>query len=327
MILFIIAIGLLVLLFLFVLWYKLVARFHRVSIVGKPPARFRHGDPVTASLQGLRNEQDLALLHLLMLRHLPVVVCLGDSITHGVISTNYVDILQERFENRYLFVNSGINGNLAYNVNRRLEEDCIELDPDIVTILIGTNDVNARESNDTATMYIRQQELPQKPNRDFFSHNLRRILSRLRSETRADIAIMSLPVIGEELDSAVNKRVTQYSQIIEDLAREFGASYIPLNEAQRAYLEEIPDRKPTPYQRQSLLKTMSLMINKSFDQIAEGQGNHLTYDGLHQTSEGGRIIARLVGDYLEERDATIGRSSETWPPRVARSSQAEVSGE
>lgn len=46
---------------------------------------------------------------------------IGDSITHGRIGTNFVDILSRKFNN-YEFVNAGVNGHLAWNVNQRLDE-------------------------------------------------------------------------------------------------------------------------------------------------------------------------------------------------------------
>ena len=43
------------------------------------------------------------------------------------------------------------------------------------------------------------------------------------------------------------------------------------------------------------------MINKSFDKIAEHNGYHLTYDGIHATSKGTSIIANLVSSILENK--------------------------
>ena len=52
-----------------------------------------------------------------------LVVCAGDSITHGVVSANYVEMLERRFAaDGYEFVNAGINGQLAYNLLQRLDE-------------------------------------------------------------------------------------------------------------------------------------------------------------------------------------------------------------
>ena len=71
------------------------------------------------------------------------VVCIGNSITHGRVSYNYVNILSDDLSGHgYHFINAGINGNLAYNVVKRLGK-IIECNPDYVTLLIGTNDANA----------------------------------------------------------------------------------------------------------------------------------------------------------------------------------------
>src|SRR5512146_3284028 len=77
------------------------------------------------------------------------VVCLGDSITRGQISASFIDQLEQRLAGQGLrFINSGVNGDLAYNVLRRLD-DVIEIKPDVVILMIGTNDIVAtlRRSN------------------------------------------------------------------------------------------------------------------------------------------------------------------------------------
>ena len=42
------------------------------------------------------------------------MVAIGDSITHGRVSFNYVNSLEEKFGTHYEFVNAGINSNLAF---------------------------------------------------------------------------------------------------------------------------------------------------------------------------------------------------------------------
>lgn len=49
----------------------------------------------------------------------PLVVCAGDSITHGHASYPYVDLLRERLGgDGFTFVNAGVNGELSYNLVR-----------------------------------------------------------------------------------------------------------------------------------------------------------------------------------------------------------------
>ena len=114
-----------------------------------------------------------------------LVLCAGDSITHGVVSANYVDMLERRFAaDGYEFVNAGVNGNLAYNLLQRLD-DVIACQPDVVTVLIGTNDVNATFSQEWEDSYRKEQKLPEKPTLAWYRLNVERIIDRLRSETDA----------------------------------------------------------------------------------------------------------------------------------------------
>jgi lysophospholipase L1-like esterase len=287
----------------FLFYYNNIARFHRIHLYGRPsPARKRTVSAPSAVF-GLRSafekKHDRALLDLLAVRTRPVVVCLGDSITHGIVSTNYVDLLQQKYKGKYIFVNSGINGNLAYNIAERLDTDCIALDPDYVTILIGTNDVNSLANARVRNAYVRIQRLPQVPDREFFVRNLTAVVRRIRIETRAKIALLSLPVIGEDLDSAANARAREYSDEIRRIAGQEGAAYLPLNEMQVDYLRGIAGRKTVKEHGRRAFLTLLLVLGRGFDSIAAINGRRLTYDGLHETSEGARMIVSLIGGFLE----------------------------
>ncbi|MGY4857374.1 SGNH/GDSL hydrolase family protein [Cryobacterium sp. AP23] len=75
-----------------------------------------------------------------------VVVCAGDSITHGFMSASCLSLLQDRLgADGYEFVNAGINSDLAWNLLQRLDA-IIACQLEVVTILIGTNDVAAHIS-------------------------------------------------------------------------------------------------------------------------------------------------------------------------------------
>ena len=76
-----------------------------------------------------------------------VIVCVGDSITRGEVSYNYVDRLEARLGDRYEVINAGINSELSYEVLQRLDQ-VIACEPELVTVLIGTNDANASMSDE-----------------------------------------------------------------------------------------------------------------------------------------------------------------------------------
>jgi hypothetical protein len=54
--------------------------------------------------------------------NLKKIVFIGDSITHGTMSVNFIDIIKEQLgEENYQYINAGINGNLTYHVLLRLK--------------------------------------------------------------------------------------------------------------------------------------------------------------------------------------------------------------
>ncbi len=85
-----------------------------------------------------------------------VIVAIGDSITqadtHWTVQghkntiqggwvTRLGDLLEDDFPDEYEAVNRGINGDTARGVLSRLDRDVILLQPDIVILAIGTNDI------------------------------------------------------------------------------------------------------------------------------------------------------------------------------------------
>jgi lysophospholipase L1-like esterase len=299
----------------FLFYFNYVAHFRRVQVYGK--RRKINMDagiiPVFDLPDLLIDPDELRLLALVKMRKLPVAVCLGDSITHGIVSENYVARLQDEFQGRCVFVNSGVNGNLAYNLNARMREDCLEYDPDYVTVLIGTNDVNALSGGRTLRNYQRFQRLPALPDKAFFLTNLRAVFESLRGGTRARVAVLSLPVIGEHLDSTANRAVREYSMEIKAMAEEFGFAYLPLNESQNAFIASHGGKKPAKALSRMALVHILLMLRRSFDRIAEIHGRVLTYDGLHQTSAGAQMIVGLIQEWLNAEmaaDSPSGRPAE-----------------
>jgi acyl-CoA thioesterase-1 len=126
-----------------------------------------------------------------------VLVCVGDSITHGRISSNYVDMLSDDLKKKdFYVVNAGINGELAYNVLMRLDS-VIKCDPDYVTVLIGTNDAHGALTAEQGEVVFKEMKLPQMPTDQWYRENLTQIVRKLKVSTHAKIALLSIPPIGE----------------------------------------------------------------------------------------------------------------------------------
>lgn len=76
------------------------------------------------------------------------------------------------------FINRGIGGNRTENLLARINEDLIDLKPDIVTLMIGLNDTWHRYQIDLVTDI------------DYFRSNLTSILEKIKNETNAKLIMM-----------------------------------------------------------------------------------------------------------------------------------------
>ncbi|MBK9503269.1 MAG: hypothetical protein IPQ05_03195 [Leptospiraceae bacterium] len=233
---------------------------------------------------------------------LPRMVAIGDSITHGRVSFNYVNSLEEKFGTHYEFVNAGINSNLAFNVLNRIQ-DIIDCNPEKISILIGTNDVNSTLDEARRNRYKKDMQLPQDPDKAWYEKNLRLIIATLKEKTKAEIAILSLPVIGEILTSEENRKAKEYSDSIKTIASELGITYLPLNEKMHSYLLE----------KKNLVNICSgdfnlyngafikfFLLSESWDQVSQENGFYLVTDCLHLNAVGARMISDLIGEFLEK---------------------------
>ena len=229
----------------------------------------------------------------------PLVVCAGASVTQGRMSAPYVDLLEARLGGRFQFANAGRNGDLAYNLRQRLDP-VVALRPSVVVLQIGTNDVNASLDPRVARRYQSAKGLPVLPDRAFYRENLLGIVQRLRRDTTARIAVLSLPLLGEDLDSHFNERVRSYDVVVREVAASEAVTYLPLHETMEAALRALPPaRSRTPANRMvGYAQAQHFLLGRSFDQIGERYGYRLLSDGIHLNSRGAAVVADVVESYL-----------------------------
>lgn len=121
-------------------------------------------------------------------------------------------------EKNVKFINIGIGGNRVKDLKDRWVEDCIQLNPAIISILVGINDCWRRyDSNDPTTV-------------EQYKEDYRYILQQIRDKTDAKIILCEpflLPVPEdrkqwrEDLDPKINA--------VRELAREFNTHFLPLD--------------------------------------------------------------------------------------------------
>ena len=168
----------------------------------------------------------------------------GDSITDaGRDYRNYYDLgqgypryaaenLRALFPEKELeFIDLGISGNRTGQLFDRLYPDAIALKPDIISILIGVNDVWHRHNFGRVATTDAQIEL-----------NYRTILTELKSKTNAKIVMIAPYILDNDDFALIKEQLVSVQAIVRSLAKEFADVYIPLDEL----FEEALKTQPSP---------------------------------------------------------------------------------
>ena len=229
-----------------------------------------------------------------------VVVCVGDSITEGVGSADWVEMLRERVgEQGVQAVNAGVAGDLAWNVLQRLDT-VIQCDPDIVTLMVGTNDVALAPVSSMSRFTLSMKGIRQTPTLEWFTENVSAILRRLRSETHARIAVIEIPMLGEDLDSTTNERVDKYNEALHVIATEHSVKCLPLHDRLVELL--LPGHVPPPYEVKIGLTVKSQLqhhvLRRNWDAVSASNGLSLLTDHTHLGERAARVVADLVADFV-----------------------------
>lgn len=232
-----------------------------------------------------------------------LVVCVGDSLTAGQLSADWVGLLAERLGPQgYEFVNAGINSQLAWNVLQRLDE-VIACDPDAVTLLVGTNDVLATLSAAHEARYRRYQQLPQPPTLGWYLDNVERILDRLATETHARLVVLELPLLGEDPDSEHNRRVQRYNAGLRERCAQRGVACLPLY---GRLVELLPDESRATDRSGATGPMVAaaarrLILRQDWNTVSATQRLQLLTDHVHLNDTAAAVLADLVTDTLTSK--------------------------
>jgi len=127
--------------------------------------------------------------------------------------------------------NRGISGNKVYQLAERWELDCLDLEPDVLSILIGVNDYwhmrNGRY-NGTPEIYERDYRL---------------LLERTRRELPGIRLVICQPFIltgTRAVDETWLEPFSAYQEIARKIANDFDAVWVPFHEAFHEALQYAP---------------------------------------------------------------------------------------
>lgn len=173
------------------------------------------------------------------------IVFQGDSITDaGRDKRNYRDmgLGYPKFAAEYLknanpdiefdFINFGISGNRTGQLFDRFYTDALAFEPDVISILIGINDIWHRYESSIRVATTDEQ----------IKTNYRAILERIKRESNAKIVILAPFVLDAPDKDHLRRDIKTLLPIVRELAEEFADAYIPLDE----YFAEALKTQPEP---------------------------------------------------------------------------------
>ena len=130
------------------------------------------------------------------------------------------------------FINFGIGGNRTCQLFDRIYLDAIAFQPDVISILIGINDIWHRYNKESIATTDEQLAL-----------NYRCILERIKKETNAKIMILSPYVLDCDDKDAMKEDLKTVLPIIRKLADEYADVYVPLDEHFAEAIKTQPEPK------------------------------------------------------------------------------------
>jgi lysophospholipase L1-like esterase len=174
-------------------------------------------------------------------------------------------------------INAGVNGNNTRDILFRLETDCLSHNPDLVVLMIGTNDMNSR-------FHVPVHE---------FENNLQELLQRITETGSAILLINLLPVyepfLYERHDAefyqpeGFSARRKTINELILKCAEKFGTGFIDMYHIFRAIGE----------------------IGTGGSSWLQNEINSACRDGHHPTADGYRCMAVVIYNYICEHYPSV----------------------
>lgn len=170
----------------------------------------------------------------------------------------YADNLTKNIE----VINRGISGNRIIDLYKRWDEDCLDLKPTILSILIGVNDLNYHF------------ETGSNPTPEKYAEIYRKMLNKVLELNSDTLIVIMEPFFGvsenKEFSNFLQANIGNYAAEARKIAKEYNAVFVPLQDMFNEYA------KQTDIFR-------------------------LLWDGVHPTTCGHHFIAQQWKKYVEER--------------------------
>ena len=176
------------------------------------------------------------------------IVFIGDSITDmgrnqpqysplGAGFVNFVgNLLLAKYPQLNLnIINRGISGNTIRDLKNRWEKDCLKYKPDILSVLIGINDLGRQ--------YGEPERMPAAVYPEEYELTYRQLLSQVRQRFNSRLVLIEPFMFCDDEKNKIFQDLRVYIRIVHRLVEEFDAVLVPLQSRIDEQIRQVPPEK------------------------------------------------------------------------------------
>jgi acyl-CoA thioesterase I len=173
------------------------------------------------------------------------ILFIGDSITdadrnspaHKPFGFGYVHFVANFLLGKYPaynlnIINTGISGDTITDLKGRWQKDCLDHNPDILSILIGVNDVWRQ--------FATEDELPYAVPLDEYETTYRQILTTVTQKCNSRLVICEPFMFCDDFNNPMFAHLRTFIEVVHRIADDFDAVLVPLQKAIDARIKEVP---------------------------------------------------------------------------------------
>jgi len=194
----------------------------------------------------------------------PVILFQGDSITdcnrfiNNDLGDGYVNNISKMYPNA-IIINKGISGNKTIDLLLRWDEDTVALKPDVLSILVGVNDIWHRYSNLSTDTF------------ENFKNNYKTLLEKTKKQLPNTKILLIEPylLVSDDFQASWRHEIDAAIHVVRSLALEFADEFIPLDglmaEAAFKYGKDVimwDGIHPTPFGHELIASIVSQKISE-----------------------------------------------------------------
>ena len=177
----------------------------------------------------------------------------GLGLGYGYVNFVAAELLSKN-PNGYEFINRGISGNRSVDLYARIKADCWNLCPDVVSILVGINDVYPQELENNAVELDRYEKIYR-----CLIEDTKKKLPNVKMILCEPFMLADSAGEADVIKWTCNPGVREYAATVRRLAEEYALPFVALQEA--------------------------------MEEGAKGNADCFVFDGIHPTPAGAKIIA------------------------------------